>query len=55
MQARASIKNRLSKVSREKRRSIADGASTDKGDLAIGRNILVAFMPWNGIISKMRF
>ncbi len=27
---------------------IADGASTDKGDLAIGRNILVAFMPWNG-------
>ncbi|MGC6424928.1 MAG: DNA-directed RNA polymerase subunit beta [Lentimonas sp.] len=27
---------------------IADGASTDQGDLAIGRNILVAFMPWNG-------
>jgi len=27
---------------------IADGASTDKGELAIGRNILVAFMPWNG-------
>jgi len=27
---------------------IADGASTDDGDLAIGRNILVAFMPWNG-------
>ena len=27
---------------------LADGASTDNGDLAIGRNILVAFMPWNG-------
>tara|TARA_B110000967_G_scaffold180191_1_gene196299 strand:+ start:3136 stop:6924 length:3789 start_codon:yes stop_codon:yes gene_type:complete len=27
---------------------IADGASTDDGELAIGRNILVAFMPWNG-------
>jgi DNA-directed RNA polymerase subunit beta len=27
---------------------IADGASTDQGELAIGRNILVAFMPWNG-------
>nr|WP_220622481.1 DNA-directed RNA polymerase subunit beta [Ruficoccus sp. ZRK36] len=27
---------------------IADGASTDQGDLAIGRNALVAFMPWNG-------
>ncbi|MGB0143323.1 MAG: DNA-directed RNA polymerase subunit beta, partial [Akkermansiaceae bacterium] len=27
---------------------LADGASTEDGDLAIGRNILVAFMPWNG-------
>ncbi|WP_269524910.1 DNA-directed RNA polymerase subunit beta [Coraliomargarita parva] len=27
---------------------LADGASTDEGELAIGRNILVAFMPWNG-------
>ncbi|MDF9828439.1 DNA-directed RNA polymerase subunit beta [Ereboglobus sp. PH5-5] len=27
---------------------IADGPSTDKGELALGRNILVAFMPWNG-------
>jgi DNA-directed RNA polymerase subunit beta len=27
---------------------IADGASTDGGELAIGRNVLVAFMPWNG-------
>ncbi|QJP13038.1 DNA-directed RNA polymerase subunit beta [Starkeya sp. ORNL1] len=27
---------------------IADGPSTDLGDLALGRNILVAFMPWNG-------
>ena len=27
---------------------IADGPSTDLGDLALGRNVLVAFMPWNG-------
>jgi DNA-directed RNA polymerase subunit beta len=27
---------------------LADGPSTDKGELALGRNILVAFMPWNG-------
>ena len=27
---------------------IADGPSTDLGDLALGRNIRVAFMPWNG-------
>ncbi|RZI46728.1 DNA-directed RNA polymerase subunit beta [Rickettsiales endosymbiont of Peranema trichophorum] len=27
---------------------IADGPSTDNGELALGRNILVAFMPWNG-------
>ena len=27
---------------------IADGAATDKGELALGRNVLVAFMPWNG-------
>ena len=27
---------------------IADGASTDLGELALGQNILVAFMPWNG-------
>ncbi|MGJ3243219.1 MAG: DNA-directed RNA polymerase subunit beta [Opitutales bacterium] len=27
---------------------LADGAGTDKGDLALGRNVLVAFMPWNG-------
>jgi DNA-directed RNA polymerase subunit beta len=28
--------------------ALADGACTDKGELAIGRNILVAFMPWKG-------
>ena len=27
---------------------IADGPSTDLGDLALGRNVLVAYMPWNG-------
>ena len=27
---------------------IADGPSTDYGELALGRNILVAFMPWEG-------
>ncbi|MCY4541614.1 MAG: DNA-directed RNA polymerase subunit beta, partial [Rhodobacteraceae bacterium] len=28
--------------------AIADGPSTDLGELALGRNVLVAFMPWNG-------
>ena len=27
---------------------IADGPSTDLGELALGKNIMVAFMPWNG-------
>ncbi|MFC2953014.1 DNA-directed RNA polymerase subunit beta [Marinicaulis aureus] len=27
---------------------IADGPSTDLGELALGKNVLVAFMPWNG-------
>ncbi len=27
---------------------LADGPSTDKGELALGQNILVAFMPWQG-------
>jgi DNA-directed RNA polymerase subunit beta len=27
---------------------IADGASTNLGELALGQNMLVAFMPWNG-------
>ncbi|MDT8344850.1 MAG: DNA-directed RNA polymerase subunit beta, partial [Thermohalobaculum sp.] len=27
---------------------VADGPSTDLGELALGKNILVAFMPWNG-------
>ena len=31
-----------------KKQVIADGPSTDEGELALGRNILVAFMPWEG-------
>jgi DNA-directed RNA polymerase subunit beta len=27
---------------------IADGPATDRGELALGRNIIVAFMPWSG-------
>src|SRR5947207_4624235 len=27
---------------------IADGPSTEQGELALGRNVLCAFMPWNG-------
>jgi len=27
---------------------LADGPSTDQGELALGRNLMVAFMPWNG-------
>ncbi len=32
----------------EKGQIIADGPSMEKGELALGRNVLVAFMPWNG-------
>ncbi len=32
----------------EKNQVIGDGPSTDKGDLALGQNALVAFMSWNG-------
>jgi len=32
----------------EARDVLADGPSTDLGELALGQNILVAFMPWNG-------
>jgi DNA-directed RNA polymerase subunit beta len=32
-----------------KRDVIADGASTDLGELALGQNMTVAFMPWNGL------
>ena len=32
----------------EKGDVVADGASTDMGELALGQNMLVAFMPWNG-------
>ena len=27
---------------------VADGPGTDMGELAVGRNVIVAFMPWNG-------
>jgi DNA-directed RNA polymerase subunit beta len=27
---------------------LCDGYATDKGELAIGRNLMVAFMPWKG-------
>jgi DNA-directed RNA polymerase subunit beta len=32
----------------EKGETLADGCSTDHGELALGRNLLVAFMPWRG-------
>src|SRR5699024_11898765 len=28
---------------------LADGPSTDNGELALGKNVLVAFMPWEGL------
>ncbi len=31
-----------------KRDVMADGPSTDMGELALGKNVLIAFMPWNG-------
>ena len=33
----------------EKGEVIADGPSTDNGELALGKNLLVAFMPWEGL------
>jgi DNA-directed RNA polymerase subunit beta len=27
---------------------MADGVCTDQGELALGKNVLVAFMPWEG-------
>ncbi|SFS22110.1 DNA-directed RNA polymerase subunit beta [Yoonia litorea] len=32
----------------QKGQVIADGPSTDLGELALGKNVVVAFMPWNG-------
>ena len=32
----------------KKNQVIADGPATELGELALGRNVLVAFMPWNG-------
>jgi DNA-directed RNA polymerase subunit beta len=32
----------------KKGQTIADGPCTNAGELALGRNVLVAFMPWNG-------
>jgi DNA-directed RNA polymerase subunit beta len=32
----------------ERGQVIADGPATDRGELALGRNVLVAFMPWGG-------
>ncbi|MFY9358187.1 MAG: DNA-directed RNA polymerase subunit beta [Bacillota bacterium] len=32
----------------EKGEVLADGPATDKGELALGRNVLVAYMPWHG-------
>jgi DNA-directed RNA polymerase subunit beta len=32
----------------KKGETLADGAATDKGELALGRSVLVAFMPWRG-------
>ncbi len=32
----------------EKGEVVADGPSTDMGELALGKNVVVAFMPWNG-------
>ncbi|MDR0837094.1 MAG: DNA-directed RNA polymerase subunit beta [Propionibacteriaceae bacterium] len=33
----------------ETRQPLADGPCTDQGELALGRNLLVAFMPWEGL------
>ena len=32
----------------EERQVLADGPCTDEGEMALGKNLLVAFMPWEG-------
>ena len=32
----------------EKGQAIADGPSTDQGEVALGRNVLIGYMPWEG-------
>ena len=34
--------------------AIADGPCTDQGEMALGRNLLVAFMPWEATTTKTR-
>ena len=34
---------------------LADGPAIDHGELALGKNVLVAFMPWGATTSKTRF
>jgi DNA-directed RNA polymerase subunit beta len=34
---------------------LADGPSTDLGELALGQNMMIAFMPWNGYNLKTRY
>jgi len=33
---------------------LADGPCTDEGEMALGTNLLVAFMPWQGTTTKTR-
>ena len=46
----ASTSGRASRVGERVRGGeiIADSSSTDNGELALGQNVLVAFMPWEG-------
>jgi DNA-directed RNA polymerase subunit beta len=34
---------------------LADGSSTEGGELALGQNIVVAYMPWKGTTTKTQF
>ena len=45
-QSAADRRRRRSRSSRD--RCIVDGPSSDQGELALGQNVLVAFMPWEG-------
>jgi DNA-directed RNA polymerase subunit beta len=47
--APASTRSRSSTRATARRgRRLADGPSTDQGEMALGKNLLVAFMPWEG-------
>ena len=56
IRTRASIRDLVSVGDKVKFGDIlADGPSVDNGELALGQNIRIAFMPWNGYNFRIPF